>query len=292
MSYNLLLSTNFNKPNLNHWKLTNCEWKNGILISQDTIYSIEQELILPKATKLYFSIDYVCFDSNIKSIYCGIESTSGELEAVKKKPQLKKRKKLSVINNTGTEKIKVVVIVEAKVPFTRIYLDSPLLVDLNANQLNSHWPKYFLDKYLDYRYGFEYSNEYSMSEIQIDSQDFHSPYTKTEKGKAGIIATASENDWFKISHTFTPNTLYLVKLDYEDINSYGEIYFSYGETTSINIDNKQIYIIFKAKENNTLNLNLKSFESLPYQVNLKHIMVINTTGLNLGEEDIPYLPFI
>ena len=74
MSYNLLLNTNFNNKtsNLKYWKLTNCEFKNGYLISNDNIFSIEQEIILPDPTKLYFSMDYICFDKNITSIYCGI----------------------------------------------------------------------------------------------------------------------------------------------------------------------------------------------------------------------------
>lgn len=73
MSYNLLLNTNFNnKKDIKHWKLVNCEFKNGYLISNDNIFSIEQEIILPDPTKLYFSMDYICFDKNITSIYCGI----------------------------------------------------------------------------------------------------------------------------------------------------------------------------------------------------------------------------
>ena len=72
MSYNLLLNTNFNSKEIKNWKLTNCTFRNGYLISTDKIFSIEQEIILPDPTKLYFSMDYICFDTNIKSIYCGI----------------------------------------------------------------------------------------------------------------------------------------------------------------------------------------------------------------------------
>ena len=88
MSYNLLLNTNFtNIEKLKHWKLTNCEFRNGYLISNDKIFSIEQEIILPDPTRLYFALDYICFDSNITSIYCGIQSKD-VLEATKKKPKL------------------------------------------------------------------------------------------------------------------------------------------------------------------------------------------------------------
>ena len=46
--------------------------ENGYLISNANIFSIEQEIILPDPTKLYFGLDYICFDKNIKFVYCGI----------------------------------------------------------------------------------------------------------------------------------------------------------------------------------------------------------------------------
>lgn len=290
MSYNLLLNTNFNKPNLKHWKLTNCELINGCLVSNDKVFSIQQKIILPKPTKIYFSMDYVCLDSNIKNIYCGVISDSNELNAIKKKSILKKRKKLSLVS-TVTETFTVTFIIESRTTNSRIYLDSPLLVDLISID-KGYWPKHNLDKYLDYRYGYNYSNEYRESEISIDSQDFKSPYTKTVKGKTGIIAIVEENDWFEISHEFKDSSIYLVKLNYENINNYGQLYFQYGEIISEDIGTDQLYILFKANKSNRLKLNLKNSEMLPYQTNLKHIMIVDITNLGLGEEDIPHLPFI
>ena len=72
MSYNLLLDTEFKQLN-KRWKLTNCEYQNGYLISSAKIYSIEQEIVLPNPTKLYFGLDYICFSKDIKKIYCGIQ---------------------------------------------------------------------------------------------------------------------------------------------------------------------------------------------------------------------------
>ena len=127
MSYNLLLDTNFNKIE-KHWKLTNCEYKNGYLISNAKIYSIEQEIILPDPTRLYFSLDYICFDKNIKKIYCGIK-TKDILETNRKKPKIRTRKRISVVDSIEVEKIKVIFIVEAKTENTKIYIDNPMLVD-------------------------------------------------------------------------------------------------------------------------------------------------------------------
>ena len=129
MSYNLLLDTSFRNVN-KHWKLTNCEYKDGFIVGNSTTYSIEQEIVLPNPTKLYFSLEYLCFDPNIKYVYCGIYHENGCLEATRRKPKIRKRKRISVVDQLITEKVKVMFIVEAKTPDTRIYVDRPLLVDL------------------------------------------------------------------------------------------------------------------------------------------------------------------
>lgn len=84
----------------------------------------------------------------------------------------------------------------------------------------------------------------------------------------------------------------MIKLDYEQVNDYGSIYFKYGETTSVDIDAEQLYIIFKADDYNEIRLHLKNEEKLPYLVNLKHIMIVDITNLKIDEDDIQHLPFI
>lgn len=200
MSYNLLLDTNFCQIE-KHWKLTNCEYKDGYLVGNSKVYSIEQEIVLPDPTIVYFSFDYLCFDTNIKKVYCGIQHENGTLEAVVKTPRIRRRKRISVVDKLSTEKVKVIFIIEAETETSRIYVDSPMLVDL-VYQRKATWTRSFLNTVLDYRYGYEYTNEYHMSEIQLDSEDFSSPYTNTEKGKIGILAKVTENDWFKLNHPF------------------------------------------------------------------------------------------
>lgn len=290
MSYNLLLDTNFHSLNKN-WKLTNCEYKDGYIVGKSTVYSIEQEIILPDPTKLYFSIDYLCFDTNIKYVYCGIFHENGCLETTRKKPKIRKRKRLSVVDQLLTEKVKVMFIVEARTPDTRIYVDSPLLVDLVYHGKDS-WPGWLLNNTLDYRYGYEYTNIYPYSEIPFGEEDFSSPYTKTEKGSIGILATVTENDWFRVTQKFEPDRIYLVKLDHEQINKYGQVYMSYGETLSIEADDEQLYLIFKADSRHELKLHLENNEQLPYLINLKHIMIIDITNCKIDEDDIRHLPFI
>jgi hypothetical protein len=58
--------------------------------------------------------------------------------------------RLSVIDKIKCEKVKVIFIVEAETENSSIYIDSPLLVDLIANNKN-YWPKTVLSKILDYR---------------------------------------------------------------------------------------------------------------------------------------------
>lgn len=292
MSYNLLLNTNFtNTDKLKHWKLTNCEFKNGYLISNDTIFSIEQEIVLPDPTKLYFSMDYICFDKNIKNIFCGIQ-TKDILEATKKKPKLNKRKRISVVDYTKEEKVKVIFICESLVKENHIYIDSPLLIDLSCHN-KDWWPKHVLNKCLDFRYGYEYDNLYQYgSEIQINNPDFSSPYTNTEEAKIGILASITESDWFCVSHKFEPDHYYLLKLDYEQLNTYGNICITYGEQHSTELNGSQLFILFKANSKDEIRVTLDNKEKLPYLLNLKHILLIDLTNLKLEEDDIRHLPFI
>ena len=236
-------------------------------------------------------MDYICFDKNITSIYCGIQ-TGNVLEAIKKKPRLNKRKRISVVDQVDCEKIKVILIFESKQNCSKIYIDSPLLVDL-SRQNKDWWPRWMLNKTLDYRYGYDYENLYSYgSEIKIDNPDFSSPYTKTEEAKIGILANIVENDWFRVSHNFEEDHYYLLKLDYEQINTYGDLYLLYGDITSIKIGDDQLYMIFKANAKDEIRVKLDNNEQLPYLVNLKHILLVDLTDLRIEEDDIKHLPFI
>jgi hypothetical protein len=79
------------------------------------------------------------------------------------------------VHNTNTEKIKVRFIVEAKTNDTKIYIDSPLLVNLSRLG-KGLWPKWMLNRVLDYRHGYNYSNLYRECELTIDNPDFKSAY--------------------------------------------------------------------------------------------------------------------
>ena len=288
MSYNLLLDTGFNHIN-KHWKFTNCNYENGYLRGTTKVYSIEQEIVLPDPTKLYFSIDYITRDPNIKSVLIGIQ-TNHILEADKRKVKLHKRTRLSVVDNTKCEKIKVMFIVEAVSDTSSIYIDSPLLVDLLIN--NKHyWPKSILNKILDYRQGYNYENIYKESEISIDNLDFHSATTPTEKLNCGILTQIKSNDWFHIQFSTQADHYYLAKLDYQELNYYGKLYLKYGESISVELKD-QLYILFKGSNTERLLLKVENKEVLPYLINLKHLLIVDLTNIKLTEEDIVHLPFI
>lgn len=292
MSYNLLLDTTFKKLNKN-WKLTNCEYNNGYLIANSKMYSIEQEIVLPDPTKIYFGLDYLCFSKDIKKIYCGIQ-IGDVLEANVKEPSLRRRKRISVISDDKkAEKIIVKFIVQAKTDNTKIYIDSPLLLDLTYHD-KDWWPRWMLNKALDYRHGYDYDNIYSEnSEIQLKDVKFNLLKTKTEVAKTGIIAHVNETDSFTLDFQATPGNYYLLKLDYEQINKYGSIYCKYGETISVNINDSQLYMVFKGDQlKHKLQFILKNNLELTYLINLKRILLIDITNLKIDEDDIIHLPFI
>lgn len=289
MSYNLLLDTNFSKIN-KHWKLTNCTYKNGYLISNSSVYSIEQQITLPDPTKLYFSFDFIAFDKNIKKVYVGIQQQD-LLESSITKPKYNKRVKLSVVYPVMYETVTVKFIVEAKTEDTKIYIDSPMLIDL-CEQNKAFWAKWMLNKALDYRYGFDYENIYKECELTINNNDFKSSCTDVEKADTGILAYIKEKDWFKLNFKQQQGRYYLVKLDYEQVNDYGELFLKYGETVSQQIDKEQAYIVFRSDGINDVRIKMINNEKLDYIVNLKHILIVDITEQNFEEQDIPHLSYI
>lgn len=112
-----------------------------------------------------------------------------------------------------------------------------------------------------------------------------------EKGKVGLIIKEKENKEVKLSAKFIVNRYYLVKLDFEEINQLGKIYFKYGFKKSTR-EKDQIYLVFKAKENEDLKLIVEPNSELSYWLNIKHLMVLDITTLNLLKEDIINLPYI
>lgn len=288
MSYNLLLDTGFNHTD-KHWKFTNCSYENGYLRGTAKVYSIEQEIVLPDPTRLYFSIEYIAKNKDIKHVYAGIQ-TGDILEATKKAVHQNRRIRLSVVDKIKCEKVKVIFIVEAKTETSSIYIDSPLLVDLIANNKN-YWPKSVLNTLLDYRQGYLYENIYKESELSTDNKDFSSVTTPTEPAKQGLLAEVKCNDWFHIQCPIKANTYYLVKLDYQELNLYGNLYLKYGDQISVKIKD-QLYLLFKGTSTERLLLYVENSEVLPYLLNLKHLLVIDLTNTKLTEDDIMHLPFI
>ena len=84
----------------------------------------------------------------------------------------------------------------------------------------------------------------------------------------------------------------MVKLDFEEINKFGDIYFQYGVLKSNKEIDEQIYLIFKYNEDKDLKLIIEANDIFEYGVNLKHILLIDITKMHLLAEDIKYLPFI
>ena len=96
---------------------------------------------------------------------------------------------------------------------------------------------------------------------------------------------------FEIMAKLSNNTRYLLKLNYEEVSQLGEISFQYGFLKSTKIDN-QVYITFRANETDKLILHIKPSDVLPYQVNLKHMLLIKMSDTSIRKEDIQYLPYV
>lgn len=291
MNYNLLLDTNFQTLDTQStWKLTNCRYDNGYLIGESKIYSIEQTLTIPTTTKIYFGLDYICLDPNISNVLIGIQSKH-ILEANRKTPKTHKRKRISIINDVK-DTIKLIFIIESKVENSRIYIDSPLLVDLNYLG-KSCWARWALNKSLVFRQGYCYKNIYKQNELSLDNPDFQSSYLINKKATTGIISTLNGNRaLLTIQAPLNPGSYYLVKLEYEEINNYGQTYLKYGEFLSEPLGNTQLYLIFRANSHNSLELMIENEEELKYSINLRHLLIINIDKLNIDVGDIPHIPFI
>lgn len=146
-----------------------------------------------------------------------------------------------------------------------------------------------LDYTLKYRSGYQYLNEYVNGELTEKLQNIEN--INVTKAKTGVILKTKENLDIEFNNNFIKNHFYLVKLDYENINDFGKIYFKYGVLKSYNTNN-QVYLIFKSNENIKLHLNIDFDDVIEYKTNLKHILISDITNINLLQEDIEYLPFI
>lgn len=284
MSYNLLLNTTF-KDTVN-WNLINCTIDNGILTSSNKIFGIYQEIIISKPTNLYLSAVYKSF-SNLKDVKIGIQD-GDRLEVNIQNPKLNKQKKISVVSNVKNCKIKLHIIFESDQNINRVLIKEPLLVDLD--HLNkSTWTKGLLDLVLKYRHGYSYTNEYNKGEVFKILEDRQADIVKA---KIGSVLKTKENLDVELSTEFKNNHYYLVKLDYDNINDFGKIYFKYGVLKSSTEVDNQSYLIFKGNDNIKLHMVVESDPVIAYRTNLKHILIADITYANLLQEDIIFLPFI
>lgn len=283
MAYNLCLNTSFD----HNWKTINCTIDNGVLTSNKKVFGIEQELILPNPTKLYYRFTYKAL-SDIKEVKLGIQNKN-TLGINKQFPKVGKEYKISLIDMATQNKIKLHLIFESDKDVNRVVIKEPLLVDLYYVN-KSTWIKYLLDNTLTFRYGYNYTNLYEKSEVKGGLADFKN--IDLREAKVGSIISIKENEEVNLTAKFIKGNIYLAKLDFEEINKYGDIKFTYGFLKSIREVDNQVYLLFKADDKNQLKLIFENKEVFPYEINLKHLMIIDVSKLSLLKEDIPYLPFI
>lgn len=286
MAFNLLLESDF--TSLNRWKFTNCKYENGYLISNDKVFGIEQELILPDITKLYFRVLYQAFNPELFDVKIGIQNND-LLEVNEKLIKKGKEDFISLVDTAKQEKIKLRIIFESSIKENKVLIKEPLLI--NLEQLHkSTWVKWLLDKTIKYMKGYNYINLYHSNAIDNSIEDFKN--IQLDKAKTGSIISTKQKIQIPLIAKFIKDNYYIVKLDYKEINKLGNVYFNYGVLKSSKIDDEQCYLLFRANDKNNLELTIEGDNILPYLVNLKHIMIIDITHLRLMKEDVGYLPFI
>ena len=134
--YNIALDTEFKN---NQWNFINCKYEDGYLISTDKVFGIEQELILPDITKLYFRILYKAINKEILNIKIGIQNND-ILEINEKLIKDNKNNFISIIDDAKQEKIKLHIIFESTILDNKVEIKEPLL--LNLKQLHkATWVK-------------------------------------------------------------------------------------------------------------------------------------------------------
>lgn len=286
MAYNLLFDTEFKNKD-NYWKFINCKMEDGRLISKERIFGIEQEIVLPDPTKLYLRFNYKILSPNVNKVYVGIQA-GDKLYVNKKWAKLELNQLISIIEDIQEERIKVHIIFECNKETETledmVKIEKPILSDLKRLHKTT-WLKFLLDKIIKYRTGLNYKNLLEYNEIKPEVFNL-------EKAKIGSIISTKETTRLKIDAKLNRGKRYLLKLDYAPINKLGKIYLSYGFLKSTDFNGEQCYLSFKANDKEELCLNIETNDVLPYQLNLKHLMLIEIEGVGIEMKDIPYLPFI
>lgn len=286
MAYNLLFDTEF-KSKDNYWNFINCKYRDGCLISKDKIFGIEQEIVLADITKLYFRFNYKVLSSSINKIYAGIQ-VGDKLYVTKKWAKYDVEQLISVVENAEEEKIKVHIIFEcereSETLEERVKIEKPMLADLKRLHKTT-WLKFLLDKTVKYVPGYLYKNLLHYSEIKPRIYNL-------EQAKVGSIISTQEQLKLRINAKLYKGKRYLLKLDYIPINELGKLFLNYGVMKSTTYNKEQEYLLFRCTGDYELAINIEPNDVLPYQLNLKHLMLIETEGVGIELKDIPYLPFI
>lgn len=282
MAYNLLFDTEFKNKD-SYWKFINCKLEEGCLISNGKVFGIEQEIVLADITKLYLRFNYQILSPNVNKVYVGIQS-GDKLYVNKKWAKLELNQLISIVEDIKEEKIKVHIIFESDKEENKVKVSKPILADLKRLHKTT-WLKFLLDKAVKYVTGYSYKNILEYSEIKPEIFNL-------EKAKIGSIISTLDKIKYNISAKLYKGKRYLLKLDYVPINELGKIFLSYGVMKSTEFNKEQQYLLFRCTGNYELKLNIEANDVLPYQLNLKHLMLIETEGVGIEMKDIPYLPFI
>lgn len=280
MTYNLLFDTKFQETP-SQWKFTNCSLQKGYLVSNHSIFGISQEIVLPQVNKLYLRFNYNILKSQVKKIKCGIQYND-ELFVSEKSTKLQSNQTISIVENHIGEKITIHLIFESDKNINVVKVFEPLLCDLGTLG-KSTWIKSILDKTLKYKDGLCYRNLLSYS--QITPEIFN-----LEKAKIGSIVSTETPTTYKIEADLVNGKKYLLKLDYRSINNLGKTSLAYGILKSKSLTNQE-FLLFKADGVNKLEIDLTPDDILPYQVNLRNLLLVDIEKLNISLDDIPYLPY-
>ena len=278
MRYNLLLNTSFN--DLSTWECVNCTYKDGYLYSTSKVFGIEQELTLPNISKLYFRTEYKTETASVTNIKIGVQSNK-VLDINEQVPKYNKLQTISLIDIPKSPVIKVHIIFESSISNNKVFIQHPILVDLNRLNMNTilRWKA---DKVVKYREESTYQNLLNYNKITVNN---------FETTGNGTIVKTLEPLHIDIDYKLERDKHYLLKISYNDVNDLGNTYIRYGVLKSVKVEN-QSYLVFKATADKELSIDIVPNDVLPYVVNLKNILLIDLDTVTIDKEDVLFLPYI
>lgn len=306
---NLLMDTSFININ-KFWKFTGCygEVENNKLSIRtmgSNIFSLNQDIILPKKTiKLYFRTKLTS-KTFIKNVWVGIKVNDILYVKEYENFTINTNRLLSVIvdikNHSWDDTVQVCVMVESEYAINEVVISEPLLIDLVGSKLSTKM-KCDLDKAITYRKGLTFDNESSIGDLS--SLKYGSYYWQIKKAKEDSVEHLKNNEVLITTNKnltiqqkdikLVKDHEYVIKIAVKNVSGLGDLRIGFNnEALEIKLtDNlEQYYLKAVAKSLNNLTFEFTNDEKIPLVFHIKDILLVDMTKHKIEEKDIIRLPY-